>query len=96
MRLTIESNVAERYGLHGAAVLAYLTRQHDQDVTPEGWFAAPHIDLMYHYKITRKTFTRVRDQLVEDGILQLRKQPNLTYYRINWHAMNRLVDRGGN
>lgn len=82
MKITIDSEVAQRYGLAGATVLAYLQYRSQYHHDPEGRFTAPHSGIQKAFRITRQTFDRYRDALEQDGFIEVIRYPQLTTYKM--------------
>ena len=82
MRITIDSEVAQRYGLAGATVLGYLQYRYETARNPAGEFTAPAAALRKAFRIQRITFDQYRDQFIEDGFITVNRQPNLTIYQL--------------
>lgn len=82
MILNIHSAIAQRYGLAGATVMAYLHHRYETARNPAGEFTAPADALRKAFRIQRITFDRHRDQFIEDGFVTVNRQPNITWYQL--------------
>lgn len=91
MELCIHSKAAQRYGLTGAATLAYLIHREQDGHDNEGRFAAPWPELNKAFRLTRSTFDRQRDRLEDDGLIHTRRLPHLTLYVLNHEAISQLT-----
>lgn len=90
MRITIDSEVAQRYGLAGATVLGYLQYRHQHHHDPEGRFTAPHSGIQKAFRITRQTFDSWRNKMEEDGLIYTERYPQITLYHLNQEAIAKL------
>ena len=82
MKLNIDSAIAQRYGLAGAAVMAYLHHRYETARNPAGEFTAPAAALRKAFRIQRTTFDSWRDKMEEDGLIDTKRLPNITIYRL--------------
>lgn len=82
MILNIHSAIAQRYGLAGATVMAYLHHRYETARNPAGEFTAPADALRKAFRIQRITFDQHRDQFIKDGFITVNRQPNITWYQL--------------
>ena len=82
MILNIDSAIAQRYGLAGATVMAYLHHRYETARNPAGEFTAPAPILRKAFRIQRITFDQYRDQFIKDGFITVNRKPNLTWYQL--------------
>ena len=91
MILRIESAIAQRYGLAGSTVMAYLHHRYETARNPAGEFTAPADALRKAFRIQRITFDSWRNKMEEDGLIYTKRLPNVTLYRLNQEAITNLT-----